>query len=336
MKILFIGLGSIGQRHLQNFQELYSDKHTIFCLRESKSNLYIKNGKALSVDNLANQYAITEITNIDDALNVKPDIVFITNPSSKHIDFSLKFAKIGAHLFIEKPLSTSMKNIHKLKKHIESKKLICMIAYQARFHPLISMISKIIQSKKYGKIISAHIEWGTYLPDHHKYEDYKISYASRKDLGGGVLLSLIHEIDILLYLFGKPTKFYAIESTTSNLGIDVEDTVFSLFQYKKNNNSFPVSLSLSFAQVHETRSIKISFQDAFLTFDWSTNIINIFNNEKLIKTYNVSNNFERNTMFIDELKYFMNCIKHNKTAIPNIDDGIESLKLTLNIQKEIK
>ena len=64
MKILFVGLGSIGQRHLQNFKEIYGDLHHIFHLKSSANNLFIENGKAYEVDNLAKKYEINEINEI--------------------------------------------------------------------------------------------------------------------------------------------------------------------------------------------------------------------------------------------------------------------------------
>ena len=335
MKILFVGLGSIGQRHLQNFKEIYGDLHHIFHLKSSANNLFIENGKAYEVDNLAKKYEINEINELSKALELSPDVVFITNPSSLHLDIAIKFAEIGASLFIEKPLSSSLERVDVLKEIIKKKSLICMLGYQTRFHPLLKELKLLMNDKEFGDIISAQLEWGTYLPDHHKYEDYKNSYAARSDLGGGVLLSLIHEVDLLLYLFGSPKDVFAVESSVSNLEIQEDDTVFSLFSFNKSNKNFPVSLSLSFSQIYETRSIKICFQKSVIIFDLVKNSLKIYNNKGLILEKTTEKEFTRNTMFLDELKYFMNCIKINKIDELSIDDGIESLKIVSKIKDKL-
>ena len=136
---------------------------------------------------------------LEDALKEKPDIGFITNETSYHVETSIKLAKAGMDLFIEKPLSNSKSGIKTLDKIVKQKKLITLIGNQFRFHPCIKKIHQLVKQKKIGKIISVQVENGSYLPDWHPYEDHAISYASQKKLGGGVVLTQIHDIDYLYY-----------------------------------------------------------------------------------------------------------------------------------------
>ena len=57
--------------------------------------------------------------------------------------------------------------------------------------------------------MAVRIEIGEYLPGWHTYEDYRRMYASRADLGGGVVLSQIHELDYVYWLFGMPKRVFA-------------------------------------------------------------------------------------------------------------------------------
>lgn len=337
MKILFIGLGSIGQRHLQNLKKIKEYKNSeIYCLRFSSHNLYIKDGVAREVENLNNFYNILTLNDLSEALSIKPEVVFITNPSSKHVFYAIEFARIGSSLFIEKPLSSSMEGIKELEELVIKNDIICMIGFQLRFHSFIKEIKNIITENTYGNIINAQMEWGTYLPSHHPYEDYKNSYASRKDLGGGVILSLIHELDLLLFLFGEVKDFFIVEGQNSTIGIEVEDTISSLFRFQNNEKNIPVSLNLSFSQIFETRSIKISFSDALLELNLQTNRLLVKDNKRTIVDKKVLDTFNRNDMFINEIEYFMTNIKNKNTVVyPSLEEGIKSLELALNMKKKL-
>ena len=99
-----------------------------------------------------------------------------------------------------------------------------------RFHPCLQRLHELVQEKKVGRILSVRAEIGEYLPGWHTYEDYRQMYASRQDLGGGVILSQIHELDYLYWLFGLPRSVYALGGHLSRLEIDVEDTADILME----------------------------------------------------------------------------------------------------------
>lgn len=195
MKFLICGLGSIGSRHLQNITELgYSD---IILLRTGKSN----------IPSLDKYSKYQTFYNIEEALAQNPDICVISNPTSLHVKTAIIAANSGCHLFIEKPLTHSLKGLNELESVIKRKKLISLVAYQFRYHPHIKLLKKLItDTTKYGIPIYATAEWSEYLPDWHPWEDYKKSYASNSDLGGGVLLTQIHPLNYLNFLFGDIKK----------------------------------------------------------------------------------------------------------------------------------
>ena len=70
---------------------------------------------------------------------------------------------------------------------------------------------------KLGNLLAVRATIGEYLPNWHPYEDYRQMYASRADLGGGVILSQIHEFDYLYSLFGVPRRVYALGGQWSDL-----------------------------------------------------------------------------------------------------------------------
>ena len=128
MKILVVGYGSIGKRHIKNLKNYKNIE--IIILTKITSDKFLKKENCKIVNS------------IDDAIKEKPDAAFITNETNQHIDVSLKLAKNGIHLFIEKPLSDSLKKINQLEKIIKEKKIISQVGCNLRFHPCIKKIKE--------------------------------------------------------------------------------------------------------------------------------------------------------------------------------------------------
>ena len=90
---------------------------------------------------------ITTFNSLKKSLNQNPDVAFICNTTSKHIDTAIECAKKGCHLFIEKPLSNNLKKIKILESIIKKKKIKVMIGYNMRFHPLMKKNQKNFRKK---------------------------------------------------------------------------------------------------------------------------------------------------------------------------------------------
>jgi predicted dehydrogenase len=335
MKALFIGLGSVGQRHLTNFKKVMDDNTQILAYRETNHNTLIVDGAACESDSLAEYYGFKQFSSLDDALSEQPDVVFIANPSSRHIEAALKAAKCGCNLFIEKPLSHNLDGIELLKEQVENRNLIVMVGYQTRFHPCYNLVRSILSEGEYGGVISASFEWGTYLPNHHPYEDYRKGYAAVKELGGGVVLSLIHEIDIIYSFWGQPKGLWAIGGKLSTLEMDIEDTISVLMGFQRNKVIFPVSLFLSYAQTKEVRQFRIQMDRATVFCDLLQNTVSVFDEKGRLAKQDSFPELKRNNLFLDEMREFISSVKQKRKPLVSLDDGIESLKLAMRIKEQI-
>ena len=335
MKALFIGLGSIGQRHLNNFKNIIGAGHEILVYRETGRNVLIKNGVGTPCDSLQQHYKFYQVQNLDDGLKAKPDVVVITNPSSKHLDVALKAARYGCNLFIEKPLSHTLRGVDLLSQTADSENLIVTIGYQTRYHPCYKFIVQTVSEKKYGDVVSASFEWGTYLPCHHPYEDYRKGYAAKKSLGGGVILGLSHEIDMICSIWGQPEELFAVGGNLSSLEMDAEDTVSILMGFKRGVKVFPVTLFLSYAQTKEVRKSRIQLEDALILSDFSNNRISLLDNMGKVITQKEFSDLKRNDLFMDEMREFIDAVRNKRQSSITLYDGIETLKLAMRIKKEI-
>jgi len=312
-----VGYGSIGKRHVRNLIKI---KHIeiLVCTKNKEADILKKNG-------------IKIFKSLTDSLKEKPDVGIICNETSLHVKTAIKLAKHDCHLFIEKPLSNSLKNTDILLNLIKKKKLITIVGCDMRFHKCIQKIKKIIEHGDLGKIISVRVENGSYLPDWHTYEDYRDSFASKKKLGGGVVLTLIHEVDYLYWFFGKVNEVSAITGKFSDLEISVEDFAAILLRFQKN---IIAEVHLDYFQQPEFRNCKIIGTKGIVYWDSNLNEVRQYkNSKKKWITKLKDKNFQRNNQFIYELEHFLNCIKNHKQTINPIEDGINTLKISLAVKK---
>ena len=330
MKILFVGLGSIGQRHLRNLRRLLGDTAEIIAYRE-RYTVPMLNDQQEVIENrsIAREYQVREIGTLEEALSEKPDIALIANPSSMHIEVAIKAAKAGCHLFIEKPLGAQHDGIGELIELVERRHLVAFVAYQLRFHPGLQRIFRWLQEQRIGKLISAHIVNGEYLPNFHPYEDYKISYAARRDLGGGCILTQTHEFDYIYWLFGIARRIVSIGGQLSDLELDVEDAVTILMECRCGEAPLPVSLCLNYVQSPPRRTCTIVGTKGKIELDFYAGRLELqpFKSDE-IELYDLSY-LDRNDMFLAELEHFLQCVSSKSDPVVNLRSGYESLRMAL-------
>jgi predicted dehydrogenase len=238
-KILVVGYGSIGKRHVENLLSI-SNLEVIVCTKRNDVGKLKKHAKVYST--------------IKQCLEEKPDIGIISNETSLHVPTAIKLAEAGLDLFLEKPLSNSLNDVEKLHTIVKKKKLITQMGCNMRFHPCIKKIKSMVEQQKIGRIISVQVQNCSYLPDYHPWEDYRKGYAARKDLGGGIILTQIHEIDYMYWLFQEVENVISISGKFSDLDITTEDYVSSLLKFK---NKIIGELHMDYFQRPDFRSCKI-------------------------------------------------------------------------------
>jgi len=336
MKFLICGLGSIGQRHIRMIRNVLGDNAEIAAYRSRNLDIVISDKLEASFGNKPEEhYAINSFYDFEEALAWKPDAVFVTNPISMHLDTAIAAAKQGCHLFIEKPLGNSLEGSEELFTLVKQKQLVCMVAYQLRYHPAYIRIKKMLDENLLGNLIYVDLHFGEWLPGMHPYEDYRESHAARNEQGGGVVLCLSHEIDMAYWLFGRPEKVYANGGHLSNLELDVEDTADIIFTCQNSGRGFPVHVHLDFLQRPAKKYIHIIGDKGTVKFDYHSNEfdISLLPDGKVEKT--VYDQFQRNDMFANEVGDFVNSII-NKTLPPiSLEDGITVLEICLAAKKSL-
>lgn len=318
MKVVIIGFGSIGRRHFENLHSLVDDDVLICTKKQRIGNIPHKN----------------IFSSLQDCIKQKPDIGFVTNVTNLHIKTALELTKAGCHIFVEKPLSNSIKGIKSLIDIVDNKQLITLMGCNMRFHPCLLAVKDLISSGKIGKIISVRAENGSYLPDWHPDEDYSKGYAARKDLGGGVVLTCIHEIDYLYWLFGDVKEVYSLSGKLSTLKIKSEDLSTIIFRFK---NNIIGELHLDYFQKPSSRNCKIIGSEGTIHCDFATNTVKYYDvkKKKWVITLHLKR-YDFNFMYMAEVKHFLDCIRKKKKTINDVHQGFKILKIAMAILKSSK
>ena len=259
----------------------------------------------------------------------KPDAVFVTNPNALHMQVALAAARAGSHLFIEKPLSHSMEGVDELIKVVENNKLVAFVGYQFRFHPGLRWIKSLLEEGRLGQLVAAHIVNGEYLPDWHPYEDYRRTHAARRELGGGALRIQTHEFDYALWLFGMPSRVYAVGGHLSRLEVDVEDSVSVLMLCQDEERAFPVHIHLDYVQRPPQRVCEIIGDAGKVRYDYHASQVEFYPLADTKTQIHSFDDFERNKMFVSEMQHFLDCLNGKACPTVNLREAKNSLMIGL-------
>lgn len=312
MKILVVGVGSIGARHLKNLMEL---GHAVYAVDINRENL-----------NRGSSLAKGVFSSLDEALKIVPDAAFICTYSNDHIIPAIKCAEAGCRLFIEKPLSLSTDGIDELIQIIDEKGLITMVGCNMRFHPAISYIHNVLSNNRsFSKRLWGNFEFGFYLPFDKK--DYRNSYKANKNMGGNLIFDCIHELDCAAWFFGKPKEVICNKGILSSLDIDTEDHVEMMVKFDSGSIC---TIHFDYLQHGYSRRCKIIAEEGTVVWDFvSGKVGTITTSEREWMWKDMKTNVTYDQMYIDEVKYFMNCIMSGKETFNSIKQSLPVLRLAI-------
>ena len=323
-KIFFVGLGGAGQRHLRIFHRLLSPSTPWIAYRRLEKTPLLN--PDFSVDRkltLEQKYNLQYVTSLKEGFAQKPDLVVIATPSSLHDEPAMEAAERGIHVFMEKPFSDRLRGFETFRELVLYRRMAFFISYQRRFHPYLQKIKRILEKKDLGKIIRAVFNVGSYVPSWHPYEDFKKLYACRKDLGGGVLLTEIHELDLCYWFFGCPQSVYCAGGNFSVIKLDVEDTAQVILKYK----DFAAQVNLCFMQQKNQRDLYIAGTKGFV--EWAAD-----GNELKIQIYGSKAEIfsdpklSHDDLFIAQARYFLKNVSP-KNSRENLAAAAASLAIVV-------
>lgn len=305
--VLFTAMGSIGSRHLKNLSNIFEKNGDTLCV-----DVIRKTSRQLPEDIkcLVNR----EIYNIND-IESYYDVIFITGITSEHFDEILFYKNHTKYLFIEKPIFESLN--YPLEKIMPGDEDLYYVATPMRYTPVYKRLQEIVAEKT---IFAARIICSSYMPDWQKGRDYRKSFRTKNDQGGGVDIDLIHEIDYMIGLFGMPEEVNRMAGKYSDLEMEACDIANYLFRYQ----NMLAEVHLDYFGRKDQRYIELYTADDVIVGDYM---------EKKIK-YLASGKEEIFDKSIDhyylEMDSFVKMIKEKNEAlnINTVMNAIDVLKWT--------
>ncbi|MEE9324789.1 MAG: Gfo/Idh/MocA family oxidoreductase [Dehalococcoidia bacterium] len=315
MKILLVGLGSIGVRHANNIKRL-----------RPETTLLAYRARGLPPSGLDSGVEFQAFTDLEEALSQYPEAVIIANPTALHMPVALAAIRHGCHLFIEKPLSHSLEGVEELLAEAKAERLSVMVGCNYRFHPGLRQIKQWLAEGRIGRMVSVEARAGEFLPDWHAGEDYRRGYSARLDLGGGVILTFIHELDYIYWLFGLPIRVQAVARKVSTLDIEVEDVAAITLDY----GGVIAQVHLDYIQRPPERNCLFIGEEGTILWDYYKDEARLF--DASLGKWEVFSNpqgFERNSMYLDEMAHFFACMDGQEIPLVPGEEGRDVLALAL-------
>ncbi len=320
MKFLIAGSGSIGRRHIRNLRAM--GEHDILLYRTHQSSL--------PDDELA-QFPME--TDLWAALAYQPDAVIISNPTAEHLNVAIPASAAGCHLLIEKPVAHDLERIALLEHNIDETHARILVGFQFRFHPVLKQIKQLLENESLGRVISAQVHWGEYLPAWHPWEDYRTSYAARDDLGGGVVLTLSHPFDYLRWLIGEVSQVSAQVQHISDLEIAVEDNAEIFLGFE---NGCVANVHLDYYQQPAEHWLSITTTRGNIRWNNASGVAEIYHEGFGWSRLEPPSDFERNALFMAEMDHFVNLVQGKEDSFCTLQDGKRALEIALAVHASSK
>ena len=304
-----MALGSIGRRHFKNLKELGIKQICFYRVRNDP------------IEICSRGVHVEFYTDLEEAIR-SVDFAVITNPTHLHLEVADQCVKKNLPVYIEKPLGNSLVKALEFRDKIRTSGVACCVGYMMRFHPHIETMRNIIESRDLGKVVRYEGRWGEFLPDWHPYEDYRKSYASNSDMGGGVVLTLSHEIDLLKYFLSEPVQLRSEIKSSRLIETNCEDIAKIEIDHANGEKS---EILLDYETKPPIRYNRVELEKGVLHFNFYSNTLKIETENQKKKEFI---NLDRNELFVKSMKYFLEVAFNGKrNSLMSVENAVEVLEI---------
>ncbi len=307
MRCLVVGTGSIGQRHCRNLAGLGEE-------------VLAWDLDAERLRAVEERERVRPVASLEDGLDARPEAALICTPPASHVPLAHQVLSAGADLFVEKPISHSVDGVESLLVEARRRERWLMVGCNLRFLPSLRRAKSLLDEKRIGEVLAVRAEFGSYLPDWRPGRNYLENYAVHAALGGGVLLDAIHELDYLGWFFGPAAEVSCVTEHRSTLHGDTEDLAEVTVRFE---SKVLVQVHLDYLQRVYRRNLQAIGEGGTLRWDYPTHSVTLqsLDSEPIREDFTADEG-DPNTMYIDEMRHFLECVRHRK---PPLVDGGEAL-----------
>ncbi len=329
---LVIGCGSIGERHIHNLKKIGIKELGIFDVNKKR------------LTELRNKYSVNSFLDIESALGYNPDFSIICTYPESHHEFAKKCINAKSHVFIEKPISTKLKEIEKVLNNAKTKKLKIAVGYNLRFDKGLRSLKEKIINKEIGNVLFVSAYFGHHIKFWGNREKINEHYILQK--GNGIILDGSHEYDYIRWLVNeKVVSVFCQTKKLENIKTETESLASIFLKFK---NGIIANVNIDYVRPNYERGCNIIGDQGKLEWKYEmlkpTKIKYVQEVETKLKKEMIFNQLHRtfsekvlvNNMYIEEMKNFLDSLQSNKQPETNGSDGLETLKIGLAALKSAK
>lgn len=324
MKLLVVGLGSMGKRRIRCLKALGYNEITGYDPRKDRR------------DEAKQKYNISTIDTVEGLAVSDIDAVIISTPPDKHNQWIKWAIDNKKPCFVE--ASVIIEGLEELNQRAKVNGILIAPSCTLKFHPAIKDIKDIVESGHYGKITNFSYHSGQYLPDWHTYENVKNYYVSQRETGGAREI-VPFELTWLVDLMGLPIDIKCFYGETMDVGASIDDTY--VIALKFNDNMYG-SLIVDVTSRYATRSLILNIEKGQIIWRWDEGLVKVYDaiNMRWVH-YNTpqgqtAEGYNKNIiedMYINEVKSFIDAVYRIK-AFPNtLDEDIQILKILYQAER---
>lgn len=313
MKALVVGGGSIGMRHVRNLRRLGID------------SLGLYEPDAGRREQARRESGPEVFDSLEAALRWEPYFVVIASPTHLHVEQALEAARMGCHLFIEKPLSHTGEKLCKLAEEIERKGLVSLVGCNMRFHPGPARVRELLEKGAIGRVLFARVHTGSYLPGWRPGQDYRESYSANASMGGGCILDCIHEIDLARWYMGEVEEVFCVAGHVSSLEIDCEDVAALICRHAGGSVS---EIHLDYVQRSYERGCQVVGEQGSIFWDFNGGTVRLLDAAgDSWSTFSGPEGWQINDMYLEETEHFLDCVRAGIPTTLPVSDAVNVMRV---------
>lgn len=315
---LVLGAGSIGKRHIANLRHL------------GVEHLWVYDPQAERMAEARARWGVRPFERLEEALAAGPYAVLVCSPPVYHIPQALAAARAGAHLFIEKPLAASLDGVDELLAEVETRGLRTLVGCNFRFHPGLQRLRALLAQGTLGEVLFARAVFGQYLPDWHPWEDYRRGYSARRDLGGGIVLDRIHELDYLVWLFGPVAQARGLVVHTGSLEIETEDLAEGWLRFQ---NGVTASLHVDYLNRRYTCRAEVLGTEGTAWWDFGSHSLRVYRAGTQEEQTWAWPRYQVNEMYVAEMAHFLRVLAGEEESLKDLRQARHILETALTLRQ---
>ena len=312
--VLFLGLGSIGECHLRCFLETGRIESWVCETLDTRR------------EEVVSRYKVSHVyPDFDAVFDKLPDIAVIAVPAHLHVSMATRLAEAGVHVFIEKPLSTSLEGVERLQRVIEDRQLRSAVLYTFRAGPALRAMRDAIRTGRFGRPIQLVCTSGQHFP-HYRPAYRDIYYVDHETGGGAIQDAMTHMVNAAEWFLG-PVQSLVTDAEHNVLeGVTVEDTVHMMTRHQigmgsLSLNQFQVPNEMVFTVHCEKGSARC--QPTLNRWYWMDQVGDTWTEEDL-------GTIKRDDLYVNQANLLLDYYEGLPDAPPcSIKEGIQTLRVNL-------